>query len=141
MAFLILAALLVTFLVWNLNAGSYGISVSQVMQIFLGNGSDATASRVVWDIRLPRCWRPSCWRGALRGGISAPDVFRQPHRGPFVLGISSGAKLVVAMTMILCFSGVWLSNSVVMIAAAFVAGHALYGLCMLAARKSAVCRF
>ena len=54
MAFLILAALLVTFLVWNLNAGSYGISVAQVMQIFLGNGSDATASRVVWDIRLPR---------------------------------------------------------------------------------------
>ena len=73
MAFLILAALLVTFLVWNLNAGSYGISVSQVMQIFLGNGSDATASRVVWDIRLPRVlaaillggrslWRDFCSR-------------------------------------------------------------------------------
>ena len=64
-AFVILAVLLVSFVVWNLNAGSYGISVAQVMQIFLGNGSDATASRVVWDIRLPRVLAAILLGGAL----------------------------------------------------------------------------
>ena len=120
-AFVILAVLLVSFVVWNLNAGSYGISVAQVMQIFLGNGSDATASRVVWDIRLPRVLAAILLGGALSvAGFLLQTFFANPIAGPFVLGISSGAKLVVAMTMIFFLQRGLLSNSVVMIAAAFV---------------------
>ena len=136
MAFLILAALLVTFLVWNLNAGSYGISVSQVMQIFLGNGSDATASRVVWDIRLPRVLAAILLGGALSvAGVLLQTFFANPIAGPFVLGISSGAKLVVAMTMILFLQRGLLSNSVVMIAAAFVGAMLSMAFVLLVARK------
>ena len=136
MAFLILAALLVTFLVWNLNAGSYGISVSQVMQIFLGNGSDATASRVVWDIRLPRVLAAILLGGALSvAGFLLQTFFANPIAGPFVLGISSGAKLVVAMTMILFLQRGLLSNSVVMIAAAFVGAMLSMAFVLLVARK------
>ena len=136
MAFLILAALLVTFLVWNLNAGSYGISVSQVMQIFLGNGSDATASRVVWDIRLPRVLAAILLGGALSvAGFLLQTFFANPIAGPFVLGISSGAKLVVAMTMILFLQRGLRSNSVVMIAAAFVGAMLSMAFVLLVARK------
>ena len=136
MAFLILAALLVTFLVWNLNAGSYGISVSQVMQIFLGKGSDATASRVVWDIRLPRVLAAILLGGALSvAGFLLQTFFANPIAGPFVLGISSGAKLVVAMTMILFLQRGLLSNSVVMIAAAFVGAMLSMAFVLLVARK------
>ena len=39
-------------------------------------------------------------RRAVRIGFSAPDVFANPIAGPFVLGISSGAKLVVSLVMI-----------------------------------------
>ena len=136
MAFLILAALLVTFLVWNLNAGSYGISVAQVMQIFLGNGSDATASRVVWDIRLPRVLAAILLGGALSvAGFLLQTFFANPIAGPFVLGISSGAKLVVAMTMILFLQRGLLSNSVLMIAAAFVGAMLSMAFVLLVARK------
>ena len=136
MAFLILAALLVTFLVWNLNAGSYGISVFQVVQIFLGNGSDATASRVVWDIRLPRVLAAILLGGALSvAGFLLQTFFANPIAGPFVLGISSGAKLVVAMTMIVFLQRGLLSNSVVMIAAAFVGAVLSMAFVLLVARK------
>ena len=135
-AFVILAVLLVSFVVWNLNAGSYGISVSQVMQIFLGKGSDATASRVVWDIRLPRVLAAILLGGALSvAGFLLQTFFANPIAGPFVMGISSGAKLVVAMTMILFLQRGLLSNSVVMIAAAFVGAMLSMAFVLLVARK------
>ena len=135
-AFVILAVLLVSFVVWNLNAGSYGISVAQVMQIFLGNGSDATASRVVWDIRLPSVLAAILLGGALSvAGFLLQMFFANPIAGPFVLGISSGAKLVVAMTMILFLQRGLLSNSVVMIAAAFVGAMLSMAFVLLVARK------
>ena len=135
-AFVILAVLLVSFVVWNLNAGSYGISVAQVMQIFLGNGSDATASRVVWDIRLPRVLAAILLGGALSvAGFLLQTFFANPIAGPFVLGISSGAKLVVAMTMILFLQRGLLSNSVLMIAAAFVGAMLSMAFVLLVARK------
>ena len=135
-AFVILAVLLVSFVVWNLNAGSYGISVAQVMQIFLGNGSDATASRVVWDIRLPRVLAAILLGGALSvAGFLLQTFFANPIAGPFVLGISSGAKLVVAMTMILFLQRGLLSNSVVMIVAAFVGAMLSMAFVLLVARK------
>ena len=120
MAFLILAALLVTFLVWNLNAGSYGISVAQVMQIFLGNGSDATASRVVWDIRLPRVLAAILLGGALSvAGFLLQTFFANPIAGPFVLGISSGAKMTVALTMIFFLEKLGSVSGLALILAAF----------------------
>ena len=135
-AFVILAVLLVSFVVWNLNAGSYGISVAQVMQIFLGNGSNATASRVVWDIRLPRVLAAILLGGALSvAGFLLQTFFANPIAGPFVLGISSGAKLVVAMTMILFLQRGLLSNSVLMIAAAFVGAMLSMAFVLLVARK------
>ena len=134
--FVILAVLLVSFVVWNLHAGSYGFSVAQVMQIFLGNGSDATASRVVWDIRLPRVLAAILLGGALSvAGFLLQPFFANPSAGPFVLGISSGAKLVIAMTMILFLQRGLLSNSVVMIAAAFVGALLSMAFVLLVARK------
>ena len=126
MAFLILAALLVTFLVWNLNAGSYGISVSQVMQIFLGNGSDATASRVVWDIRLPRVLAAILLGGALSvAGFLLQTFFANPIAGPFVLGISSGAKLMIAAA----FVGAMLSMAFVLLVARKVRSMSILIIC------------
>ncbi len=135
-AFLLLAVLLACFVAWNLNAGSYAISVSQVIQIFLGRGSDPTASRVVWDIRLPRILAAILLGGALSvAGFLLQTFFANPIAGPFVLGISSGAKLVVAMTMIVFLQRGLLSNSLVLISAAFVGAMLSMAFVLLVSRK------
>ena len=60
-AFAVLLVLLGGLLIWNLNAGSFPMTASQVLAILFGQGGDETASRIVWDIRLPRIfWAAHC---------------------------------------------------------------------------------
>lgn len=94
---------LLLFLLWlNVNTGSVDLSVSEIYQIIIHKTGDATAYRIVWDIRLPRILAAMILGGALSvSGFLLQTFFRNPIAGPFVLGISSGAKLLVAVSMIL----------------------------------------
>jgi iron complex transport system permease protein len=62
--------------------------------------SDATASQIVWDIRLPRT--AGAWlAGALLGlaGAMAQGLFRNPLADPYLLGSASGASVGVAAAL------------------------------------------
>ena len=136
LSFLLLAVLRVVLVFLNVNEGSFQLTVPEVMEILLGRGGDQTASRIVWDIRLPRILAAILLGGALSiSGFLLQTFFANPIAGPFVLGISSGAKLVVALTMIFLLERGLTSNSLVMIGAAFVGAMLSMGFVLLVSQK------
>lgn len=117
-AFAVLLALLAVLFVWNVNSGSLHLSVREVAQILLTHSGDNAV--IVWEIRLPRIFAAILLGGALSvSGFLLQTFFANPIAGPFVLGISSGAKLTVALTMIGALSCGRVLGSAVMITAAF----------------------
>ncbi|MGM9616853.1 FecCD family ABC transporter permease [Butyricicoccus sp.] len=113
----ILAILLCILLIWNLNAGSVNLSVREVLEILAGHNSENTA--IIWEIRLPRLLAAAMLGGALSvSGFLLQTFFANPIAGPFVLGISSGAKMVVALVMIFFLGrGIVLGSAALIIAA------------------------
>ena len=106
----ILAVLLCFLILLNLNIGTVSLSPSEVFGILAGKTSANTA--IIWEIRLPRLIAAVILGGALSvSGFLLQTFFSNPIAGPFVLGISSGAKLVVAMTMIGFLSRGWIMSS------------------------------
>ena len=135
-AFGFLALLLMIFIVWNINFGSIEISVREIMEIlFLGKGED-TALNIIWEIRLPRILAAIILGGALSvSGFLLQTFFANPIASPFVLGISSGAKLVVSLVMIFLLGKSMVASSAVLILAAFVGSMISMGFVLLVAKK------
>ena len=135
-AFGFLALLLMSFIVWNINSGSIEISVREIMEIlFLGKGED-TALNIIWEIRLPRILAAIILGGALSvSGFPLQTFFGNPIASPFVLGISSGAKLVVSLVMIFLLGKSMVASSAVLILAAFVGSMISMGFVLLVAKK------
>ena len=101
LAFLVLAVLLVILFVWNVNAGSIHLSVGEIMNIIFRHEGNATAYNIIWEIRLPRILAVIILGGALSvSGFLLQTFFNNPIAGPFVLGLSSGAMLVISGVMI-----------------------------------------
>ena len=101
LVFALLAAALVSMFVLNLNIGSVKIAPGEIMSILSGGSPDTVSSNVIWKIRLPRLIAAAVLGGALSvSGFMLQTFFRNPIAGPYVLGISSGAKLFVGATMV-----------------------------------------
>lgn len=131
-AFAFLAAMLCLLLIWNINSGSVRLSVRQIGRILLGEASGDTSYRIVWDIRLPRILAAAVLGGALSvSGFLLQTFFANPIAGPFVLGISSGAKLVVSLVMIVLLGRGIMMNSAFMILAAFAGAMISMGFVLL----------
>lgn len=93
--FTALAALALACLALNILIGTTRISFSEVFK----DGS--AAADIIWKIRAPRAFAALILGGALAlSGYLLQTFFHNPIAGPFVLGISSGAKLIVALLMI-----------------------------------------
>ena len=135
-AFFILAVFLVILFVWNVNAGSIHLSVGEILNIIFRHQGDATAYNIIWEIRLPRILSVIILGGALSvSGFLLQTFFNNPIAGPFVLGISSGAKLVVALLMIYFLSRSISMGSAAMIIAAFIGSMISMGFVLLVAKK------
>ena len=120
-SFVLLAALLVLFTLFSVSAGSADISPSELINILLGGSSDETAALILLKIRLPRTLAAVILGGALAlSGYMLQTYFHNPIAGPFVLGISSGARLTVALALIMAARGALALNSAVLAFAAFV---------------------
>lgn len=129
--YVLLLILLETLFLANLYIGSAGLRANEITAALLGGGGE-TARRIVWDIRLPRCFAAVLLGGALSvAGFQLQSFFNNPIAGPFVLGISSSAKLAVALTMVFCLGKGVLLPSTGLIFAAF-AGSLLCMLVLLA---------
>ena len=104
----------------NLAIGSVSISPLEILKTLAGHG-DAMTGPILIDLRLPRLLSALILGGALSvSGYLLQTFFNNPLAGPFVLGVSSGAKLMVAIVMILALDGGMLLNSWGMIGAAFL---------------------
>ena len=135
-SFLILAVLLLLLFIWNINAGSVHLSVKEIFDIIVKKTGEQTAYNIVWQIRLPRILAAVLLGGALSvSGFLLQTFFGNPIAGPFVLGISSGAKLVVSLVMIFLLSRGIASSSAVMILAAFAGAMISMGFILLVSRK------
>ena len=97
---LILAFLLI--FVMNVVIGSVNIPLGQVGKIIFGGAGSDGERNIVMQIRLPRAVMAALLGGALAlSGYLLQTFFDNPIAGPFVLGISSSAKMAVAIVMIL----------------------------------------
>ena len=130
------AVALVTLVVVNLCLGSVATSPAEVARILLGAGGDATTATVVLEIRLPRVIMSVLLGGALAlSGFLLQTFFANPIADPFVLGISSGAKLVVALVMIVFIGTGGVMTSGMSVVAAFVGSLATMGFVLVIARR------
>lgn len=133
--FLLLLILLFVFLIWNLFAGSVKLPAREIIGILRG-AANTTQSRILLQIRLPRLLSAMILGGALSAsGYLLQTFFHNPIAGPFVLGISSGAKLTVSITMILLLSQGMMSTSASLISAAFVGAMLSMGFVLLISHR------
>ena len=133
LGFALLAALLAALILWNLNTGSLHLSPAEVADILLTRTGENAA--VVWEIRLPRLIAALLLGGALSvSGFLLQTFFANPIAGPFVLGISSGAKLTVALAMIGLLSRGRVIGSTGMIFAAFLGAMLSMGFVLVLAQ-------
>lgn len=100
--FILFFVLLIAAVMLSIHIGSVSISAHDIFAIVLkGDSSNTVAYNIIWKIRLPRIILGALLGGALSlSGFLIQTFFRNPIAGPFVLGISSGAKLFLAVTTI-----------------------------------------
>ncbi|MDE5583685.1 MAG: iron ABC transporter permease, partial [Ruminococcus sp.] len=118
--FVLFTALCILFLL-NLMSGSAEFSIGETAGILFGKSGDIAGKKIIFGIRLPRMISALILGGALSvSGFLLQTFFANPIASPFVLGISSGAKLSSAVIMIFFMSrGIGLS-SVSLVISAFV---------------------
>ena len=88
--------------VLNLFVGSVTIPFADLFNVFFGSESNPTVSTIVLDYRLPQAVTALFAGAALSvAGLLMQTLFRNPLADPSMLGISSGAGLGVAITILL----------------------------------------
>lgn len=122
--------------IFNICMGSVKITLSDIVQTLNGQEREETILRILWDIRLPRATAVLILGGALAlAGYLLQTFFHNPIAGPFVLGISSGAKMTVALVMIFLMGRTVRVTSADMIAAAFAGALLSMGFVLLLSRR------
>lgn len=134
-AFLILTALVLLLLAVSICAGSVRISLEDVLKALGGGQADPVFADIVWQIRFPRALAAAILGGGLAlSGYLLQTFFHNPIAGPFILGISSGAKLVVALVMVAALKKALQPSSLMMILAAFVGAMISMGFVLIMSR-------
>ena len=128
--FALLTALVLALLLWNVGAGSVDFTLAEIAD------SIGSMAGIVWTIRLPRVLAAAILGGALSvSGFLLQTFFANPIAGPFVLGISSGAKLTVSLCMVLLLSRGVVISSMALILAAFAGSMLSMGFILLLSRR------
>lgn len=101
LVFLGLGVLLVVVFILGIAVGSVNIPVADVVRVLTGGERHGTYTTIVRDIRLPRSIAGVLVGAALGvAGLQMQTLFRNPLADPFVLGVSSGASLGVALVVL-----------------------------------------
>lgn len=133
---MLMGLLLLGLFLLNLSLGSVAIPPAQILKIISGAQADRLAwEHIVWEFRLPKALTAVVAGSALAcSGLQMQTLFRNPLAGPFVLGISSGASLGVALVVMagsLLGTSLWGSSQFTIMLAA-TAGSALVMLLVVA---------
>lgn len=131
-----LTALLILFLICNVNMGSVSVSPVQTFKILTGSVENDTVYNILWKIRLPRMCAAAILGGALAlSGFLLQTYFNNPIAGPYILGISSGAKMFVALAMIYVIGRGHVADSAFLIIIAFLGAMLSMGFILLLSGK------
>ena len=134
--FITLAFLLTILIILNINSGSIYLTPIEILRILASGGSPDASGQIIWEIRIPRIISAALLGGALSvSGYLLQTFFNNPIAGPFVLGISSGAKLTVALTMIFFLGRGLTVGSIGLVAAAFAGSLISMGFILLISMK------
>ena len=135
-AFLLLIMLLLLSLIWSACSGSVSVPIMEFLQELREPKPRGMAWTIIWEIRLPRALAALILGGALAlSGYLLQTFFHNPIAGPFVLGISSGSKLLVALVMVGFLEWNITINSGMLVAAAFAGALLSMLFVLLVARK------
>ena len=135
-AYLSMAGALLALFALNLFWGSVALTPRAVAAALLCRRQDALAGSIVWQLRLPRAVMAALLGASLSAaGYLLQTFFANPIAGPFVMGISSGAKLAVALTMVVFLNRGLLTSSLTLILAAFAGALAAMAFVLAVARR------
>ena len=96
--FAVLATLVVVLFAADMMVGSVGIAAGDVWAALTGGECDPITRKIIIDIRLMKAVVAILAGAALSvSGLQMQTLFRNPLAGPYVLGVSSGASLGVAL--------------------------------------------
>ncbi|NNC45869.1 MAG: iron ABC transporter permease [Winogradskyella sp.] len=99
--FLLLAILLIGVFLLNISLGSVTIPISDIISGLFGSAENETHQFIISNYRLPKAISAIIVGSGLGiSGLLMQTLFRNPLAGPFVLGISSGASLGVAVIVL-----------------------------------------
>ena len=133
--FSLLTISVVILLAINICIGSVSIPLEEMLSILAGQDQQGINADIVMQIRFPRALSALVLGGGLAlSGYMLQNFFHNPIAGPFVLGISSGAKMVVALTMVFALGYGIKITSFVMILAAFVGAMISMGFVLLVSK-------
>lgn len=97
---LLLLIILVLLFMLDLFLGSVSLRAADIMRALTGGIEDHT-SVILFQFRLPKAITATMVGMALSiSGLQMQTLFRNPMAGPYVLGLSSGASLGVALIML-----------------------------------------
>ncbi|MBE5824260.1 MAG: iron ABC transporter permease [Butyrivibrio sp.] len=104
----------------SITIGNVSISFKDALLVLTGDGDFKNAA-IITDIRLPRVIMTFILGGALAvSGFLLQTYFANPIAGPYILGISSGAKMAVAVLLIFITTLTGRTSSMMLVLAAFV---------------------
>jgi iron complex transport system permease protein len=138
--FTILFVLLIVLFVADLSIGSNIYSVKELLSIIKGGGTELDRT-IFTSFRLPRALTAVFAGIALSvSGLQMQTVFRNPLAGPYVLGISSGASLGVAililgLSSVVSFSGISLTGNWALVIASWTGAGLVLLLIMFVASR------
>lgn len=96
--FILFTAAVAVLFAADIAVGSVSIPIRDVWAALTGGECDPTTARIIRDIRLMKAVVALVAGAALAvSGLQMQTLFRNPLAGPYVLGVSSGASLGVAL--------------------------------------------
>jgi iron complex transport system permease protein len=99
--FAMLGVSMLILMVLNIGIGSISFSPGQIWDVLIHPNNDTITGSIIWKIRIPRAIAATLGGACLAAaGLLLQVYFRNPIVGPFILGISSGATVMVSVVML-----------------------------------------
>lgn len=133
-----LSLMVIALLAIDMMVGSVSISVHEIWAALTGGECDPIKAKIIIDVRLLKAIVAILAGAALAvSGLQMQTLFRNPLAGPYVLGVSSGASLGVALFIL---GAPLLGASSTILSSLGVAGAAWIGSAAVLALVAAVSR-
>ena len=135
-SYLALTAALFALFMLNIFCGSTALSPKDILSTLFSAGNNALAQKIIFGLRLPRAVMVVLLGAALSvAGYLLQTFFANPIAGPFVMGVSGGAKLAVALTMVVLLNHGLFTSSLTLILASFVGAMVAMGFVLAVSQR------